>query len=274
MQTEKYYTWLPCFPGFYESILYNPDMEYHTERAILRDNWHPIPLSLMDYWLQHRRCGRKGEMKVRYKEYEKDVAKAFCEVVADTLYEILDSDVRVEFEGIQRPREYNFRTDTVHCSIEFPVEKALEYCRSHLEAFREYLLANYKSRDGFMSFHPYDPSEWLKAENWGGHEPGAILDFILRDYLDYDDASYILSVKALEDVCFDNYCDLPPKLNDFLESEEAQEIGSEYSRLMEQGQMYIEAMHNSERSQKLIAAVVEDLKKRMSKKMDSCIRAL
>ena len=160
----------------------------------------------------------------------------------------------------------------MHCSIEFDPEKAVSYCKDHAEAFQEYLLANYKSRDGFISFHPYEASEWLEIEKWGGHEPGAILDFILRDYLDYD-ASYIISEEVLKDVNFADYCDFPEEFSDFLESREAEAIAAEYERLMTQGKLYLEAMGHTPRAEKLISEGVESLKKRLSREIDACLRA-
>lgn len=275
MSREVFYTWLPVFPGFYESVLYNSDMEYCLERELYLDHQDVIPRELMEYWLRNRKTGSKSGLAVRYEDYEKDAAVSFCDRVAETLREVLDDEgITVTYESIQRPREYNFRTDTVHCTISFDPERALEYCRAHAESFQKYLLCNYKSRDGFISFHPYEISEWLKLENWGAHEPGAVLDFIIRDYLDYDDASYILSEGVREEVDFSSYCDYSPADAEFLESEEALEIGKEFNRLMDQGRAYIEAMGNSKRSLELIEDAVEKLKKSMSKRMDDAIRAM
>lgn len=272
MPVETFETWCPCFPGFYESPLYHSDMDYYETEAIVNDYPTKIPRDLLRYFFRENRCGSRGEVQMDFARYQKDVAIKFCEVVADHLAEIIDGCV-IEYEGIVSPREYNFRTDVVHCSIKFNPDEAVWYCRRHADQFAEYLIANYKSRDGFISFHSYDPADWLDPQNWGGHEPGAILDFILRNERG-DECEAELSQEALEDIYQGDYYSLPDELAEYLESEDADKLAREYNHEMQQGVWYIEAMGGTERAKKLVAEGKDRLLKHCFKQMCDAVRAL
>ena len=226
----EFKTWLPCFPGFYESTLYHSDMDYYETEAIINDYPTKLPRELLRCFFRNINCGSRGELQMDFARYQKDVATAFCDVVANHLYDLIDGCI-IEYEGVVSPREYNFRTDVVHCAIKFNPDEAVYYCRGHLNDFREYLITNYKSRDGFISFHSYDPADWLDAANWGGHEPGAILDFILRNEMGAD-CEAELSREALEGIYQGDYYSLPDELAEYLESDAADDLARELRRLM------------------------------------------
>lgn len=238
---ETFYTFLPCFPGFYESPLYHSGMESECLRELIGDMVYGEDSTSLPARLLHRFFERNGRrLELDFSQFAKDTAEAYCAEIARRLNEIGFDGTFIEFEKIRSPRFYNFETDSVDCKITFDAEQALEYCRNHLGAFREYLIENYRSRSGFISFYSHDPSEWLDRENWGHHEPGSILQFILRN--ETPDIEMGASERVQEQVCLTVYFRLPEAVGMFLESPEAKKIAGEYYRLMKQGDDYLEAM--------------------------------
>lgn len=237
---EKYDTFLPCFPGFYNSLLYSEEWIYEFARSYCAYEDWGFPQALLDCFFSHQRLGSEFEPQFDFEGYSNECARLYCQKVGDELSGII-GPVNIKFQSIVSPKEYNFHTDSVNCEIEFDVEKVLAYCRSHYAKFAEYLNDNYKSRDGFISFYSCNPEEWLKEENWNHHKPGSLLQFILLNELGPDTESN-LSLRVLEDIYYYDYIKMPEKLEAFLESPEARTIADEYYRLMKQGDLYLEAM--------------------------------
>lgn len=225
---ETFYTFLPCFPGFYESPLYHSGMESECLRELIEDmvygeDFTSLPVRLLHHFFAcNRLVGIPVEPELDFSRFAKDTAKAYCAEIARRLDEIGFDETFIVFEKIVSPKFYNFTTDSVDCKITFDAEQALEYCRNHLGAFREYLIENYRSRSGFISFYSHDPSEWLDWENWGHHEPGSILQFILQN--ETPEIEIRASERVQEQVCLTNYYRLPEAVGMFLESPEAKKI--------------------------------------------------
>lgn len=272
MSVQNYATWCPCFPGFYESQLYNSDTDYYETEAIISDYPTQIPRDLLRYFFRNNNCRSRVDVKMDFERYKKDVATAFCEVAAYQLAEIIDCCI-IRYDHVESPREYNFRTDLVYCDIKFNPDEAIYYCKQHAEKFAEYLIANYKSRDGFISFMSYDPEYWLDPQNWGGHEPGAILDFILRNEMG-EDCTAELCREAMEGIYRGDYYSLPDELAEYLESDAADELVREYRHEIQMGDWYIEAMGGTDRSKKLVAEGKDRMLKHYTKKMCDAVRAL
>lgn len=272
MPVQTFKTWCPCFPGFYESPLYHSDMDYYETEAVISDYPTKVPRELLRQFFRNNNCGSRGEVRMDFARYQRDVATAFCEVAAYYLAEIIHGCV-ITYESVWSPREYNFQTDSVHCTIKFTPEEAIYYCREHMDKFKEYLIANYKSRDGFISFHSYDPADWLDTANWGGHEPGAILDFILRNEMGAD-CEVELSWEALEDIYQGDYYSLPDELAEYLESDAADHLAKDYNREMQEGKWYLEAMKYSDRAKKLVAEGTERVMKEFMERMCKAILAI
>ena len=105
--------------------------------------------------------------------------------------------VRLQFEQMESPKEYNFRTDRAFALIDPEEVKRIEPAR-HSEAFAQVLADWFSSCDGFCSFYSNDPDgkEWQKpVEQWDHNQLSALLAAYvmqsqdgeeLRDRLFYD----------------------------------------------------------------------------------------
>ena len=156
---EKIGSYLPVFSGFYNTI-FQADEELAIEDPYTSDDY--------DF---------------DYEEYEQEVAKECVKVVEEWLENF---DIKIKFEELISPREYNFTNDSIN--VEYTIEKntvkeILDYLEIEKEAFAKYIKKQYTSRDGFISSHSSDSEEWikdLKDESSFHHKLGAILEFILE----------------------------------------------------------------------------------------------
>lgn len=175
---QKVETFLPVFPGFYETIwqfdsdnmLIENINELRAERGLAPIDWDALELD--------------------YKTYELDLCKHLCDVMARLMQDYVSS---ITFETVQSPREYNFRNDSVDCGIVPNVDSIKKFLLDNWDKFGQYLKARYTSYDGFISHYSNDPEDW-KAETKGftdwtvnGHYLGSVLEFIasIQDITDY-----------------------------------------------------------------------------------------
>lgn len=254
-------TWLPCFPGFYESRLYNNDMETEAVSSLISEIYvHDFPHDLLKHWFLHHHVGNIGDLKCDFDRYQKDVAKSFCSHVSMYVDEATGDFSEIEFQDIWSPREYNFRTDEVHCSITIDVDKTLKYIQDRREKFCEYI------RDFYGTDASFD--EWFEAESWSSGDAATVLQFVLWDYFGgQSEAENTICDRVLEDVWYVNYFSFPDALEKYLSSEAAKKLDKEYWQLSRQGDLYLEAMHNSARARELVAAGREQL-------LDDCLEEM
>ncbi|TXG81894.1 MAG: hypothetical protein E6R13_05735 [Spirochaetes bacterium] len=138
---------LPFFGGFYETIL-SGCLDYYIESEI-------------DY--QETECDRV----VKWDDFTYDWSKvknALASAYVDAFNEEMqDDDIisNVEFDCVISPREYNFTTDSLFVKCEINERELLGYCNNNLVAFEQYLIDNFKSREGFISFYSHDVEDWL-----------------------------------------------------------------------------------------------------------------
>lgn len=267
----KIETFLPSFPGFYESVLYNSDMDYHLMRALISDD-DRLPTGLFREWISNSRS-HYNELKCRWEEYQADAAKAYCAVVESHAQSVLKGGISIEFSFIWSPEYYNFETDRLYCNIDFDAQEAIKYCADHAEAFEKYLADHFKSRDGFISFMSYDPIDWMDAAEWDTRHPGHILDFIMLNEFGQDDVGNF-ALKVLEDVDYSIYCDYCPELGEFLDSDRCAEIAHEYVKQAWQCDEYVRVMKGTERAKEIAAQGLTRLKEWLTGEIDAAIEAL
>lgn len=142
MNTIK--TWLPVFPGFYNTE-WEPDSQLSE---------HCREEGIKDFkWWDHFDNGA----------YMLECVKACAEVLEKWLPE--ESGVRaIRVENVVSPKEYNFANDAANIEIDIEPLVFSAWCRDYIgqnaAQWEAWLLARYKSRDGFMSFYPHTPEEW------------------------------------------------------------------------------------------------------------------
>ncbi len=171
MKTLK--TWLPIFPGFYNTSydIFETEAEY-----ILGDDFENQYIQELSY--QHVwDC-------LDYEQAQIDISKECCESLQDILKEH-GIECKIEFESLNSPREYNFANDSIDISIELDPKKLLEYCTQNKAKFSEHLKTKYTSCSGFISSYSNQLSVWLDLETiQGAHHLGSVLEFFLRNEAD------------------------------------------------------------------------------------------
>lgn len=175
---KTYSTFLPIFNGFYGNSHF--DNDYELEREI-------------DYIHESRRENVMNELEngsidldFDYVKYQKDVAKELCDYI-QTEFINNSLNIKIEFERVVSPREYNFVNDTVDCQISCDVEKLLEICQENVAKFTKYVSENFTSCSGFHSFHSNDVNDWLDLDYINDnteYRVGTLLDFIGREIFD------------------------------------------------------------------------------------------
>lgn len=163
-------TWLPVFPGFYNTYFDSTDDE-SQDAENTRENYDGIP----DDW----------RPEYNYFDWKAAVCKAACQWIENTFthpceggrYEGFDEIENagvygietVKYEKLVSPREYNFETDSIDCEITLDTElfsrAFTKFVKQHAEQWEKYLADYYKSRDGFMSFYTHDPVDWFIITN-------------------------------------------------------------------------------------------------------------
>jgi len=176
-------TWLPIFPGFYETIFdedFESELDYVKDEIIKDKEDYEDEKKLIEEYFY----GCDAYIKL-WKEYKQDVIEQVTKLVEKWLIE--NGFVKsVKLEGLQSPREYNFMNDSISIAVEFDgdAEKVQQYIKEHMEAWKTYLKEHYTSCPGFWSSYDNDPesNDW-KLPNCldNGHKSGAVLDFIMRN---------------------------------------------------------------------------------------------
>lgn len=144
MEQLKYYTGdLDIMPGFYESDLWNYDLEsMHSEI-----------------------CEEKREIK-DFQAYKNYIGKEMTKTLTDWLKPFCDS---VGFDSISSPREYNFTTDKLVINLNIDLDKLKAWVsedKERYDGFDAYLKANYTSRSGFSSFVRNNAKDFLEENDY------------------------------------------------------------------------------------------------------------
>jgi len=179
-------TWLPVFPGFYQTVFEadNEDSE-------------------LEYINEERRALGKGPIE-NYDAFDLDnetssvaTAKLCCSWVDNELSSM--GIVRsVKYEGMVPLRCY-IDNGFINAEIDLNYKKMIAYLEAHLEEFDEHLKERYTVREGFFPLFHNTSRRWIDyhiKENLP-HCVGQCLDFILKN--EFGDAE-----DAMHDYCNSN----------------------------------------------------------------------
>lgn len=189
---NKIETWLPVFPGFYNTIFEVSEDSEIDDINCQRDHNGLKPVDF-------------NKVEFDYKEYEDRVAKACINFIENELNHIFKSKIGIEIQKISSPREYNFYNDSIWVIVNISnafLGELEAYLIKHREAFDKYIIDHYTSHSGFMSSHSNDSEVWLK-ENFdkldtNGHYLGSLLQFVCKNEdINQDD--------MLDEVCSEMY---------------------------------------------------------------------
>lgn len=153
--TKKLEIGLPFFSGFYESL--HSDNFDREEEYIIEEyegkTWD-------DFDFTHDYLG-------------------YCKSYVNKVNSILD--LKLEFVEMTSPREYNFSTDRIFCTIN---KKDLKKIATALdtETMKDLVKSRFTSYDGFLSFYSNDINSWKeeKLEEWDYNELGTLLEAYVK----------------------------------------------------------------------------------------------
>ncbi len=187
------------FPGFYNS-LYSGEIDDIEQREA-------------EYFAEHRQAeeGVPEELRIDqdktaeilfdvtdYSAAYLRLAKEYAEALDAVVSEDLDLALSLQWEEMTSPREYNFETDRIFCSM--PLSVAEELLRRSEVAGHEALSAvireRFTSRSGFSSFYSNDITDWLEKplSDWDHNEVGTLLIASMRDPDDNDLTIYYATI--------------------------------------------------------------------------------
>lgn len=133
------------FQGYYNS-LYDDLLEDVTE---LQDFETGEPLAYDDNinW-----CGMKEVLN-----------KIYIEEFQDLFNSETGLNIKLTYKDMESPREYNFSTDRLFCTISDSDIKALhEYATGSQSTFAGVIQERFTSYDGFISFYSNDVLKWIE----------------------------------------------------------------------------------------------------------------
>ena len=215
-QTQTYETWLPDFPGFYESLY---AFNYADIEWILFDNPNSIEKEYLN-WLLNNLFDY-----VNNEDYENDVAKEYTKQWFASAKEQIDYIESIKYQKTNSPRFYNYSTDYIDITIKIDIDR-LVFDFATTEGAAKYIKEKYSCRSGFISHYDNDISTWIKnLDDNLEHKIGSMLNFIVNiDELDiysdvFDDISpyvYINIDKLIAD--FNEHFDMNIKALSELET--------------------------------------------------------
>lgn len=95
-------------------------------------------------------------------------AKAYCENFA------AEFGIKLEFESMQSPREYNFTTDRIFAHIELDEVKRLRSVTDE-KLLRDLARKRFTSYDGFISHYSSDIDDWGDIQEWDYNQVGTLV---------------------------------------------------------------------------------------------------
>jgi len=132
------------FSGFYDSI--------HSDRLdrVLIDE--ELPIEEQDKLFD----------EIDWKKEQINYAKGYTDIISELL------GMPLQFEELDSPREYNFRTDRIFVKIQTSDVQKLKELVDYAQ-MKDYVRQHFTSRDGFSSYYENDYDEWLKQEEEFDH---------------------------------------------------------------------------------------------------------
>ena len=171
----KYNTYCPLFPGFYNTVFEysneESDIQYYNEEYGTDFNW--------------------DDFEWDYKDYENRVAKSFVNRLESELKGIID--IKIDFQELISPKEYNFTNDSINVSIEVELKELIKLVKDRYDDAKVYFKEKYTSCSGFISFHSNNVDEWLNEDYINekpSHRIGPLLDCLCTIEIDSDSVPY------------------------------------------------------------------------------------
>ena len=144
------------FSGFYYS-LHDSALDSALESIFSDDNGAERPVLVC-------KAHDATEWRTVHAKYAAGYAAAFA----------AEFNLPLQFESMKSPREYNFSTDIIYCTIsDEDAARLFDTCDKTLLA--KIALETFTSRDGFASFYDPDFTEWGDIRTWDHNQLGALI---------------------------------------------------------------------------------------------------
>jgi hypothetical protein len=172
---QSFKTFCPLFPGFYNTVF-----EYDGESDDI-DSYNEENGTELKY----------NDFNFDYRDYEERVGKAFVNRLEKELRQFLP--IKLTFEAIQSPKEYNFTNDSIYVKAEVSLTALIKLINNKKSEASAYFKDRYTSCSGFISFHSNDINDWLNKNyilEQPEHRVGALLDCLAWMEIGEDDIYY------------------------------------------------------------------------------------
>jgi len=185
------------FDGFYESV--------HSQ----------IIDSEIESYFQYN---DQGDSNVPWQESPdyNAIHEGYAKRYASEFNDALDVDLNLTFESLSSPREYNFTTDRIFCTI--ALEKAQILFDLHksenFERLEKYIKEHFTSCDGFASSYSNQLKDWLEKplDQWDHNEIGALIASMSNNIDQYE----LMESAMCNGFIYSLICDaMPQELRDF-----------------------------------------------------------
>ena len=208
------------FMGFYNSLLDSEiDHEIETAAEYQEESERGIP------------AGEYSELIYKFADFgqcHNAIAKDYVDAFNGFIFDEYGVDLNLEFSELVCPREYNFTTDRIFCTI--PEEKVDELVRVvDRRKLGETIVDRLKSRSGFISYYSDFVREWdsKPVNEWDSNELSMLLHTLVDDVDDFDLTIYCRLNESVYSA-FENCVDWPAleaAVDDYLaENEEEEEV--------------------------------------------------
>lgn len=159
------------FAGFYDSVLYNYDLESEVAEYKADD-------SGMEYEIAD------------WSGYQNSIAENCTEWLFNHLpnHDIIKA---MKYKELWSPSYYNFETDKITSDVDFDFDKLCDYCfKTHRDDFFKYLHENWDSRDGFISFIDTVNFEYEATREANKDDIEIMIEFYLLNEIDLTEYEY------------------------------------------------------------------------------------
>ena len=170
-------TYLPGFPGFYNSVL---EFDYELSQSDIMEGFEDRFGSISD--------GIRGAIEddvldyIDYSAYRTDVAIGCLENFVDAHPFVVSG----RFEGVASPKEYNFVNDSVDVELVINLKALQEFINNNADFVDAYLEDNFTSYDGFMSFYDNSEEAWREHTNNYTNFDSVEVASLLECYWEYE----------------------------------------------------------------------------------------
>lgn len=146
------------FAGFYNSM-HDDELDRALEQAFADDSGcHQVSDEL------HQHAFDAVEWGAVHTAYAVKYVKSFADKFK----------LKLKFDELKSPREYNFGTDRIFATI---TQKEVRRMRREVDQaiFKRHVEEDYTSRSGFMSYYEPDVRKWKPWKEWDHNQVGTLL---------------------------------------------------------------------------------------------------